>query len=159
MYYYFCKYFYGGYSMGFVNGLVLIVLGGLCIPALVAQKSPKAKELLDKIVPFQGIFGFVVFIWGIWVIIQCILGLGWIGLGVGGIIYWITVLADGVISLLGGAVLGWGLIQKNLLSKAPENVKAKAEESFTKIVVFQPKIGIAAIILGVWVIISGIILI
>jgi hypothetical protein len=51
--------------MGFVNGIVLIILGALCIPALVAQKSPNAKELLDKVVPFQGIIGFAAFIWGI----------------------------------------------------------------------------------------------
>ena len=66
---------------------------------------------------------------------------------------------DGVLSLLGGAILGWSLIQKHLLAKAPENVKAKAEASFAKIIAFQPKIGMAAIIFGIWVIISAIILI
>ncbi|MDR1389170.1 MAG: hypothetical protein LBJ31_04265 [Treponema sp.] len=146
--------------MGVINGLVLVLLGALCIPSLVAQKSPNAKALLDKIVPFQGIFGFVAFIWGIWVIIQIILNLGWIGLGFPfGLIFWITVLIDGVLSLLGGAILGWGLIQKHLLAKAPENVKAKAEASFAKIIAFQPKIGVAAIVFGIWVIISAIILI
>jgi hypothetical protein len=145
--------------MGFVNGLVLIVLGALCIPALVAQKSPNAKKLLDKVVPFQGIVGFVAFIWGVWVIIQCVLGLGWLGWAFPrGLIRWITYLANGILLLCGGAILGWGLIQKNLLAKAPDNVKAKAEESFAKLVVFQPKIGIASIIFGVWVIVSAIII-
>jgi hypothetical protein len=144
--------------MGILNGLIMIVLGALCIPSLIAQKSPNAKALLDKIVPFQGIFGFIVFIWGIWVIIQAILVLGWIGqIFPIGIIAWLTILLDGVISILGGAILGWSLIQKNLLAKAPDNVKAKAEESFAKILAFQPKIGIAAIIFGVWVIISNLI--
>jgi hypothetical protein len=68
-------------------------------------------------------------------------------------------LVDGILSLLGGAILGWGLIQKHLLSKAPEEVKAKAESSFAKLVALQPKIGIAAIVFGIWVIISDIILI
>jgi hypothetical protein len=146
--------------MGIINGLILIVLGALCIPTLVAQKSPNAKTLLDKMVPFQGIFGFVLFIWGIWVIIQIIINLGWIGISFPlGLIFWITILIDGILSLLGGAILGWSLIQKHLLAKAPENIKAKAEESFTKIVAFQPKIGIVAIIFGIWVIISAIILI
>jgi hypothetical protein len=142
--------------MGIVNGLVLVVLGALCVPALVAQKSPNAKALLDKIVPFQGIFGFVMFIWGIWVIIQCILGLGLIAIFPLGFILWITLLIDAVLSLFGGAILGWGLIQQNLLSKASADVKAKAEASFAKIVALQPKIGIAAIIFGLWVIISNI---
>jgi hypothetical protein len=142
--------------MGLVNGLVLIVLGALCIPSLVAQKSPKAKELLDKVVPFQGIVGFVAFIWGVWVVIQCVLRLSWIGRGL--LISWITMLVNGVLLLCGGAILGWGLIQKNLLAKAPDNVKAKAEESFAKLVAFQPKIGIVSIIVGAWVIVSGFII-
>jgi hypothetical protein len=146
--------------MGIVDGLVLILLGALCIPSLVAQKSPNAKALLDKVVQFQGIFGFVVFIWGIWVIIQIILNLGWIGVYFPlGLIFWITILVDGLLSLLGGAILGWSLIQQHLLAKMKEGAKAKAEASFEKIVAFQPKIGIAAIIFGVWVIISDIILI
>jgi hypothetical protein len=143
--------------MGFVNGLVLIVLGALCIPSLVAQKSQNAKELLDKVVPFQGIIGLVAFIWGVWVIIQCVIDLNWIGwVFPRGLIRWITYGLNGVLLLSGGAILGWGLIQKNILAKAPDNVKAKAEESFTKLVAFQPKIGIVSIIFGAWVIISAI---
>jgi uncharacterized membrane protein YgdD (TMEM256/DUF423 family) len=144
--------------MGIVNGLVLILLGALCIPSLVAQKSPDAKALLDKIVPFQGIFGFVVFIWGIWVVIQLILNLNWISAFFPlGLIFWITTLVDGLLSLLGGALLGWGLIQKYLLAKASDDVKAKAEASFAKSVALQPKIGIAAIVFGIWVIVASLI--
>ena len=146
--------------MGIANGLVLIVLGALCIPALVAKKSPNAKELLDKIVPFQGIIGFAAFIWGIWVIIQCILGLGWIGwMFPLGLILWITYLFNGLLLLCGGAILGWGLIQKNLLAKASDIVKAKAEGSFAKLVAFQPKIGIVALVFGIWVVISEILIV
>ena len=145
--------------MGLVNGLVLIVMGALCIPSLVAQKSPNAKELLDKVVPFQGIIGFVAFIWGVWVVIQCVLGLGWIGwFFPRGLIRWITYLVNGLLLLGGGALLGWGLIQQKLLAKAPDNVKAKAEESFAKLIAFQPKIGIVGIIFGLWVIISSFII-
>jgi hypothetical protein len=126
----------------------------------VAQRSVATKALLDKIVPFQGIFGFVIFIWGIWVIIQLILDLGLMGLAFPrGLILWLTILVDAVLSLAGGAILGWGLIQKHLLSKAPDNVKAKAEESFARIVALQPKIGIAAIVFGFWVIIANVLLI
>jgi len=110
-------------------------------------------------VPYQGIIGFIAFIWGVWVIIQCILGLGWIGwFFPRGLIRWITYLANGVLLLAGGAILGWSMIQKYLLAKAPDNVKAKAEASFAKLVAFQPKIGIVSIIFGLWVIISAIII-
>ena len=146
--------------MNIINGIVLIVLGALCIPTLIAKKSPNAKALLDKIVPFQGIFGIVIFIFGLWSLISCILALGWIGLIFPrGLILWLTLLIHTALSIGGGAILGWGLIQKHLLAKAPDNVKAKAEESFAKLLAIQPKIGIAAIIFGLWVIVSGIIFI
>ena len=146
--------------MGFINGIVLIILGALCIPSLIAKKSPDAKALLDKIVPFQGIVGLVVFLWGIWGVISCVLSLGWLGLGFPfGLIAWITWLVNALLCVGLGALLGWGLIQKFLLAKAPDNVKAKAEESFAKLLGFQSTLGIAAIIFGAWVIVSTIILI
>jgi len=146
--------------MGFVNGLVLIILGALCIPSLIAQKSPDAKTLLDKVAPFQGTIGFVAFLWGVWVIIQSILGLGWIGTAFPrGLLLWLTYLANGVILLCGGAILGWGLIQKHLLAKASADIKEKSEKSFAKLIAFQPKIGGTAIIFGAWVIVSNFILV
>jgi hypothetical protein len=111
--------------------------------------------MLDKVVPFQGIFGFVVFLWGIWSTLGVIRRLSWIGYYFpNGLIRWITLLVTALILLCGGAILGWGLIQQRLLAKASDDVKAKAEESFAKLVAFQPKIGIFAIIFGVWVILS-----
>ena len=145
--------------MGFVNGLVLIILGALCIPTLIAQKSPNAKQLLDRIVPFQGAFGFGVFLWGVWVVIQCVLRLNWLGWYFPrGLILWVTLIVNGLLLLCGGAILGWGLIQRKLLSRASDDAKAKAEESFAKLAAFQPKIGILAMIFGVWVFISRIII-
>jgi hypothetical protein len=144
--------------MGFVNAIILIVLGAFCVPALVAQKSPNAKQLLDKIVPYQGIVGFVSFIWGIWVVIQCIMNLGWFSYNPPiGIILWLTYLVNAVLSVGAGAILGWGLIQKYLLAKASDDVKKKAEESLAKLVSMQPKIGIACIAFGVWIIVATII--
>ena len=143
--------------MGIANGLILIILGALCIPALIAEKSPKAKELLDKIVPFQGIVGVVAFVWGVVALIQCVIGLGLFAFGLRGIILWITMLASAALLLCTGAILGWALIQKHLLEKASDSVKAKAEESFAKIAALQPKIGLGAIIFGAWAIISAII--
>jgi hypothetical protein len=145
--------------MGIVDGLVLILLGALCIPSLIAQKIPNTKALLNKAVPFQGVFGIILIFWSIWVIIEVIRNIEWIGMIFPfGLIFWITILVDGLLSLLGGAILGWGLIQKYLLEKASENVKTKAEASFAKVIAFQPKIGIAAIIFGIWVIISDIVI-
>ena len=145
--------------MGILNGIILIVLGALCVPALIVKKSPNAKALLDKIVPFQGILGIISFVWGLWLVLSCIINLGWIGvLFPFGLILWITWVVNAALNVLAGALLGWALIQKFMLAKAPDNVKAKAEESFAKLLAFQPKIGIVAMVFGLWVIIATIIL-
>jgi hypothetical protein len=94
------------------------------------------------------------------VVIQLILNLSWISVSFPlGLIFWITILVDGLLNLFGGAILGWGLIQKYLLAKASDDVKAKAEASFARSVALQPKIGIAAIVFGIWVIVASIVLI
>ena len=131
--------------MGFINAVWLIMLGAFCIPAMVAKT--------DKIAPYQGYFGFAAFLWGIWIVVQCILNLDWLSFATG-ILVWITYLVNALLSIGAGAILGWSLIQKHLLAKVSDNVKAKAEESLNKLITIQPKIGIACIVFGVWVIIA-----
>lgn len=141
--------------MGLINGLVLIILGGLCLPSIIAKQNPKVKELMDKIVPIQGTLGLVVFAWGIWGIISSILSLGIISTWP---LSWITGLLSSVISFAGGAILGWGMIQQKLLVKAPQDVVEKAENIYKKLVLLQEKIGFTAIIVGVWTILYSLIL-
>jgi len=141
--------------MGLIGGIVLIVLGGLCLPSLMAQKSPKLKELLDKITPFQGTLGLVVFLWGLWGIISSLLSLGLIGSWP---IQWLSYLIANIINFAGGFILGFGMIQKLMLSKISEEAQAKALVLRDKIVSFQTKIGILALIFGVWVIVYTLVL-
>ena len=43
-----------------------ILLGGLlAASSLIVQKQPNAKELIAKLVPFQGIIGIILLIWGL----------------------------------------------------------------------------------------------
>ena len=51
--------------MGIVAAIVLFVCGALAASSLVIAKKPNAKELLDKLVPFQGWIGFVVCLWSV----------------------------------------------------------------------------------------------
>jgi hypothetical protein len=138
--------------MGFFYGIALIVCGALCIPSLIAQKSPQAKELLDKIAKFQGIIGIIICIVGIIGIINALLSIGMLGLWP---IYWITLLATNVLNLLVGFLLGFGMIQQIALGNAPEDAKKKAEEMYQKLVSIQIPLGFACIIVGVWALISG----
>ena len=143
--------------MGIVNGLILIVLGVLCVPALIAKKSPKAKGLLDKLAPFQGIAGVAACVWGVAALIRCVIALRLLGLGIRGVVSWVTMLAVAALFLCAGALLGWTLIRKHLVEKTPDNVKAKAEGAFAKLSAVQSTIGIAAIAFGAWAVISGIV--
>lgn len=131
------------------TGILLIVLGILAIPSLLLAKKPNAKELIDKITPYQGIIGVVFFIWGIWGVIGAVLSVGyWFSWGLFGIIYWVLILAVGLVELALGFMMGYGLIAKYALSKN-ETAKAKGEEMRAKLAPMQGKLGIAAIIVGV----------
>ncbi|MDC7221844.1 MAG: hypothetical protein PQJ59_18070 [Spirochaetales bacterium] len=141
--------------MGLINGLALILLGAFCVPSLVAEKNEKAKELLDKITPYQGTFGLVVFAWGVWGIVSSVLHLSWLG---NWPLWWATRLGANVINAAGGMILGFAMIQSMLLSRMPEEAQEKATQLREKLVSSQSKIGIAAIIAGIWVLVYEILL-
>lgn len=141
--------------MGLIGGIVLIVLGGLCLPSLVAKKSPKAKELLDKIAPFQGTLGAGVFAYGLWGVISAVLTLSWLGSWP---LWWATRLAGNLLSVAGGFILGFGMVQKFMLDRLPEEAKAKAIALREKLVASQTKVGLTSLAVGIWVILYELIL-
>ncbi len=58
-----------------IYGITLIILGILAAPSLLLSKKPNAKELLDKITPYQGWIGLGFCFWGLWGIIQALLNI------------------------------------------------------------------------------------
>lgn len=135
-----------------IYGITLIILGLLAIPSLLLEKKPDAKEWFDKIAPYQGWIGVVFAIWGLWGIISCFLNIGWISHWP---IYWITWLLVSVVEFALGFILGYGLIAKHALSKN-EQAAEKGEQLLAKLIPWQGKLGIVAIVLGIWQIISSI---
>lgn len=136
-------------------GILLIILGILAVPSLILAKKPNAKELLDKIAPFQGIIGVIFCLWGVWNTIWSIIGLAaYISYGLWGIVFGVTNLACAIVMAVLGFLLGYGLIAKYALSKN-EAAKAKGEQLLAKLAPMQGKFGILAIILGVWCIICS----
>lgn len=133
-----------------IYGITLIVLGLLAVPSLLLSKKPNAKELFDKIAPYQGWIGVVFAIWGIWGIISAILN---IGLLTSAPIYWATWLLVSVVEAVLGFILGYGLIAKYALSKNQQAAE-KGEELLAKLTPLQGKLGVVAILLGIWYIIS-----
>lgn len=133
-----------------IYGLLLIVLGILAVPSLILSKKPDAKELLDKVAPYQGWIGVVFAFWGIWGIVSSILNLGWL---TSFPIYWVIFLLVALVEFSLGFIMGYGLIAKYALSKNAE-AAAKGEELLAKLAPLQGKLGIVAIVLGIICIIS-----
>lgn len=129
-------------------GISLVLLSIIAVPSLILSKKPNAKELLEKIEPYQGWIGIVFCFWGIWGVITAILNLGWLTIAP---IWWATFLVGNIVSAVLGFMLGSGLINKLVLSNN-EAAKMKANELRAKIAPKQGKLGIIGIIIGVWMI-------
>ncbi|WP_299442462.1 hypothetical protein [uncultured Aquimarina sp.] len=125
-------------------GISLILLSILAVPSLLLSKKPNAKELLEKIEPYQGWIGLVFCIVGVWGVISSILGLSWLSAFP---IRWTTYLSGSLIEAILGFMLGFGLINKFFLSKN-EAAKEKANELRAKLAPKQGKLGIIGLIVG-----------
>ncbi len=138
-----------------IYGITLIILGVLASPSLLLSKKPNAKELLDKITPYQGWIGLLFCFWGIWGVIQAILSIGILGSSP---IWWITWIASSATEAVLGFILGYGMISKLVLSKN-ETAKQKGEQILAKLAPIQGKLGLTGIFVGIWVIVASILFI
>ncbi|MGB0869364.1 MAG: hypothetical protein ACPGSD_07180 [Flavobacteriales bacterium] len=125
-----------------LSALIAIVGGLIAASGFIVSKKPNAKELLDKLTPFQGWIGVVLTFWGLWGAIQLVLNIGNIG------IVWIIAFAVNVVEFIVGFLLGYGLISKYLLEKN-EQAKEKGQALRLKLTKYQIPSGMALIILGV----------
>ncbi|MEZ4434439.1 MAG: hypothetical protein R3F65_18715 [bacterium] len=137
--------------MGIISGIWLFVLGALAAPGLILSKRPDAEQVLAKITPYQGWIGVISAFWGAWGVINSILNLGWLKSVP---IFWITYLAVAVVQLGLGILLGVGVMKT--FAKSPE-AHARLDQTVAKLAPKQGALGIAAMALGVWMIIATII--
>lgn len=129
-------------------GITLILLSLIAVPSLILSKKPNAKELLEKVEPYQGWIGLIFCFWGVWGIISAFLNISWLSAAP---IWWATLLVGNIVSATLGFMLGSGLINKLFLAKN-DVAKARAEELRAKIAPKQGKLGILGLIVGVWMI-------
>ncbi|AUP78609.1 hypothetical protein [Flavivirga eckloniae] len=132
-------------------GITLILLSIIAVPSLLLAKKPNAKELLAKIEPYQGWIGFGFFFWGVWGIISSILSIGSLTLYP---VWWITLLAGNIIEAVLGFMLGFGLINKFVLSKSEAGAE-KGMRLREKLAPKQGKLGILGLIVGIWIIVAS----
>jgi hypothetical protein len=138
--------------MGLVSGLWLAVLGILAVPSLIIAKKPNAKELIDKLAPYQGWIGAVSALWGVWGIISAVLNLGMLGTWP---ILWATLLAVAVVQAALGLLLGVGVLKTFI--KDP-TAQAKMDQTIAKLAPKQGMLGLVAIGLGIWLVVADILI-
>jgi hypothetical protein len=112
----------------------------MAAPNLIIAKKPEAKEILDKLVPYQGWFGAVSTVWGI---IQLFRFLKWLDLFQVIPVVMVTWLVSLVLYIVLGFLLGIGVIKTFV--KTP-----KLDEMVAKLAPKQGTLGLAAIIVGIW---------
>lgn len=139
-----------GGGTGILPGLWLMVVGVLGAAGLIVAKQPNAKDLIAKLAPYQGWIGAVSAIWGLWAVISAFLHLSWLSLAP---VSWIVLTAGAVLQLTLGIVLGVGVIKTFVKH---DKASTAIDETVLKLVPYQSKLGIAAIAVGVVLIVMAI---
>lgn len=130
--------------------LLLIVAGALAAASLIVQKQPNAREAIAKLVPFQGIIGIVLLLWGLWQLIELLRFFGLLMQFAP--ITALAYLASVLVAIGLGILLGYSLIQQYVLSKNADASRS-GEAVRAKLTGIQVPLGIAGIALGVWLIV------
>ncbi len=134
-----------------IYGITLILLSIIAVPSLILSKKPNAKELLEKVEPYQGWIGIIFCFWGIWGIVSAVLNIGWL---TSAPIWWGTLMAGSVVEACLGFLLGFPLINKLFLS-GNEKAREKAAGIRAKVAPRQGQLGILGIIVGIWMIVAS----
>ena len=135
-----------------VIALLLIAAGVLAASSLIVKQQPNAKEMIDKLVPFQGIIGIILLLWGIYWLLFAVFPLmgGWMRYSpLGGLVFLFACLA----SIALGFLLGFSLISKYVLSGSADAAR-RGEDLRLKLAGIQGPLGLAGIVLGVWALIN-----
>jgi hypothetical protein len=126
------------------DGLITIAGGLLAASALIVARKPNAKDLIDKLTPYQGWIGLVLFVWGIWDTL-------FIVRNVGALTHFPLLMLFGiaitVTDLVVGFLLGFGLVTKYALNRSPAAL-ARGQQIRAKLATYQGAFGLGAIVLG-----------
>ena len=133
-------------------GILLILAGILAAASLIVQKQPNAGEMIKKLVPFQGIIGIILLLWGLYALLFLILP--YIGLIMQFFpIRGLAAIGAALVAIALGIILGYGLISQYALSKNADAARS-GEAVRAKLTSVQVPLGIAGIVLGLWALVS-----
>lgn len=143
-----------------ITALLLLVAGALAASSFIIAKKPDAKKAMDKIAPYQGIIGVVLLLWGLYDTYYFLLStegkfiraiLAFPGIPGKYKIWGYTLYIVGLLEILLGFLLGYGLIASKVGGKNPE-MAAKGEAMQKKLAGIQTPLGFVAIVVGIiWV--------
>ena len=126
-------------------GLITIAGGILAASALIIARKPNAKELINKLTPYQGWIGIVLFFWGSWGVISCLRFMSLLSIAP---LTWVFWLAASVADLFVGFLLGFALISKYTLGSSAV-AQARGDQLRLKLAPYQGVGGLFAIAMGV----------
>lgn len=127
-----------------LGGLITIIGGILAASGFIIKRKPNAQEWIDKLAPYQGWIGLVMFGWGVWETIHSVLGVSMLASHP---LTWAFWTASGVADLLVGFLLGFGLITHYALSKNP-TAMARGQQIRSKLMAIQAPLGAFAVVMG-----------
>ena len=131
--------------MALLFALLLLVAGVLGAASLIIKNQPNARDLIAKLVPFQGVIGVILGIWSLIWLIRILPVLSYMFAAISGILFVLTILVGIVL----GFLLGYGLIKHYALKGGTGGDAVQA-----KLAAFQAPLGLAGIILAIWLLIT-----
>jgi hypothetical protein len=129
--------------MTLLTAILLLLCGLLAAASFIIQKQPDARQYIDRLLPWQGWIGFVTCIDGAFVLLGTLLHPASAPNGaLGGLI------AGGLQFVL-GFLMGYALITHYIFRNKPETI-AKAQKMRDKLATAQIPLGLAALVVGGW---------
>ena len=118
------------------TGIISILGGVIAASSYIVSKKPNAKELIDKIVPYQGWIGVILLFWSIKNILKLFRSFEG------------NTLLFAVAQFIVGFLLAYSLLSQYLFKNSQDAIE-KGQELRAKLVQYQIPSGIGLIILGI----------
>lgn len=132
--------------MGTAYRLLLVACGLVAAAGIIIQRRPDAKQVFDRICPYTGLMGVALLAISILYLSKYIGP--YLDSFLSSMNGWVAV-STGVVALLLGSLLGFGLISKLLGGRSPD-AAAKGEAMRLRLAVSQIPFGLAGVGLGIY---------